>query len=40
MKSVLKGKYKKRYEEVDSYCTLLLDNIDSNIRNDIMMDIY
>ena len=40
MKNILKGKYKKKYEEVDSYCTLLLDNIDSNIRNDIMMDIY
>lgn len=40
MRSTLKGKYKKRYEEVEAYCTLLLENIDSEIRNDIMVDIF
>lgn len=40
MKSVLKGKYKKKYEEVESCCTILLENIDSEIRNDIMIDIF
>lgn len=37
--NILKGKYKKKFEQVDEYCTLLLDNIDSSIKNDIMVDI-
>lgn len=40
MKNALKGKYKKKYEEVESYCTLILENIDSEIKNEILEDIF
>ncbi len=35
----LEGEYKNKFEQVDEYCTILLEDIDSNTREEIMSSI-
>lgn len=35
----LEGEYKNKFEQVDTYCSILLDGIDSKTRNDVMSNI-